>query len=141
MVNYEAQAAIELEQIAEPLEEGRYGFGRDAMKRIDFAPVFTGMINDWKKQVPVPIIAAKFHNAAASLVLDICIDIRKMTGLSQAALSGGVWQNRFLLERTARQLQKAGFDILLHNQVPANDGGLSLGQAMIGVHHFARLKE
>ncbi len=66
----------------------------------------------------------------------MCQRIRHQTGLATVALSGGVWQNRFLLEKSVKQLQSAGFDVLLHRHVPANDGGLALGQAMIAARVY-----
>jgi hydrogenase maturation protein HypF len=67
---------------------------------------------------------------AASLT-EICTRLRISDGLSQVCLSGGTFQNKYLLERSVEALQRAGFEVLLHAQVPANDGGISLGQAMI----------
>jgi hydrogenase maturation protein HypF len=65
------------------------------------------------------------------MVLAVCEQIRERDGLNCVALSGGVWQNMALLQRAADRLSAAGFDLLLHRQVPANDGGLALGQAAI----------
>jgi len=63
--------------------------------------------------------------------VECCQKLRAETGVKTVAFSGGVWQNRYLLERTYRQLREAGFEVLLHRQVPTNDGGLALGQALV----------
>ncbi|MEW5829840.1 MAG: carbamoyltransferase HypF, partial [Chloroflexota bacterium] len=83
---------------------------------------------------------ARFHNGIANLVLEICRRLRVANGLSQplsqVALSGGVWQNITLLRRTLSLLEGDGFEVYLHHQVPANDGGISLGQAVIAAKKF-----
>jgi hydrogenase maturation protein HypF len=76
-------------------------------------------------------IAARFHGSVAQVIRRICKDIHRQTGLRQVVLSGGVWQNMFLLAQTAGLLQADGLSVLVHRQVPANDGGLALGQVLI----------
>jgi hydrogenase maturation protein HypF len=88
-------------------------------------------LKDVENDIPIPIISAKFHNGIAQMVLDVCISLREKSGLNTVALSGGVWQNRFILRRTMGALRAEGFEILIHRQVPANDGGLALGQTAI----------
>ena len=61
----------------------------------------------------------------------VCLALRNQHGLETVVLSGGVWQNMFLLRRAASRLEQDGFEVLVHRQVPANDGGLALGQALI----------
>jgi hydrogenase maturation protein HypF len=135
-IHYEGQAAIELEALVDPDERGVYDFGGSS--EIDPNPVIHSILEDMQKCVSVPRIAAKFHNAVVQLVLDRCIDLRKTFGVEVVALSGGVWQNMILLDRTYRALQNAGFEVLCHRIVPANDGGLSLGQAMVAQRRFER---
>ena len=65
------------------------------------------------------------------MIADVCGELRRETGIGVAALSGGVFQNLFLLERACRLLESQGFRVLVHHQVPANDGGIALGQAAI----------
>ena len=79
----------------------------------------------------MPLISTRFHNGLAEVMLRVCSRTRREHGLEAVALSGGVWQNMLLLERTVKKLRGAGFVVYLHRQVPANDGGLSLGQAVI----------
>jgi hydrogenase maturation protein HypF len=89
------------------------------------------LIRDVQAGVPVPKISARFHNGLSQNVLEICLKIRAETGIDEVALSGGVWQNITLLGRTLSLLKQAGFRVYLHREVPTNDGGLSLGQAVI----------
>jgi hydrogenase maturation protein HypF len=127
---YEGQAAIELEAIADPQENGWYEFGLNG-DQIDPSPMLARLLSDWRSGLPVSILAARFHNSAAQLCVDVCQNLQTKNGLRTVALSGGVWQNRFLLERTVRLLESARFQVLVHKRVPTNDGGLALGQAMI----------
>jgi hydrogenase maturation protein HypF len=81
--------------------------------------------------VPIPVISARFHNGVAALVVGVCRQIREKTGMDEVALSGGVWQNITLLVLTLSLLEIDGFMVYIHLEVPTNDGGLSLGQAVI----------
>ena len=136
MVNYEAQAAIEFEMLADPNETGRYNFdlspsnGHDPIQ-IEIKPLLESLIMDVIEEVPLSIISAKFHNTIAQLVLDTTMTIRNNTNVDQVALSGGVWQNITLLRKTINHLVKNQFTVFIHNRVPANDGGVALGQAVI----------
>jgi hydrogenase maturation protein HypF len=133
--NYEAQAAIELEALVDPQENGWYPFAIE-QDVIDSAPVWQALIADWREARPLPILAARFHNSVAQLMLQVSQQIRQADGVKVAALSGGVWQNRVLLNRTLHLLRADGFQVLIHRQVPANDGGLALGQAVIAAAAF-----
>ncbi|MGB2895700.1 MAG: carbamoyltransferase HypF [Anaerolineales bacterium] len=132
-VSYEAQAAIELEAQVDWGETGVFHF--DLREGIfDPAPVIRSIVNDLKDGVSGQVIAARFHNGVAQAVLEICIGAREKFGLNRVVLSGGVWQNMFLMRRTVDLLRGEDFEILIHRQVPANDGGLALGQAAIAAH-------
>lgn len=136
-VNYEAQAAIELETLAQRGESSCYEFDIDSTQgllRID--SLLESLLADIRSNVPVAIISARFHNGLSTAILKACQLARQQFGVSTVALSGGVWQNMTLIEKTRPALQQAGFDVYLHREVPANDGGLALGQAAIGIHHF-----
>lgn len=129
-VNYEGQAAIEFEALADEAERGSYSFCND-QTQIEVRTAIQSIANDALAGVPIPTISAKFHNGIAEMVAQVCIRLRDETGLNTVALSGGVWQNMFLLHRTLGILRADGFEILIHRQVPTNDGGLALGQAAI----------
>jgi hydrogenase maturation protein HypF len=142
-VNYEAQAAIELEALALPVETGVYPFGYVAAEsgaalQIDPVPLIEAAWQDALAGAPASIISARFHNGVAAMVLEVCTRLRAQTGINALALSGGVWQNLTLLTRTLDLLHPHGFTVLIHSKVPANDGGLALGQAVIAA---ARLLE
>ena len=131
--HYEAQAAIELENVVDEAEKGRYAFD---MHEHDFsaAPVIRAIVEDMRAKVPLPKIAARFHNGLADVVRDLCVSVREETGLSVVALSGGVWQNLTLLSKSLARLEQAGFEVLTHQALPANDGGISFGQAVAAQH-------
>jgi hydrogenase maturation protein HypF len=133
MVNFEAQAAIELEFMVEQVEEEAYPFAIQD-RYLDPTPLFNAIVADLQNGIGLPLIAARFHNSIAELMHRICLQIRSETDINEVALSGGVWQNNTLLINTMSKLRKDRFTIYLHQQVPANDGGISLGQAAIAVH-------
>lgn len=136
-VNYEAQAAVELEAMADPQETGEYCFviqpasGEDVPFQIDPAPVLEQVIDDLHQGCAIPVISARFHNGCARMVAEVCREIRNHTDVSEVVLSGGVWQNALLLSKTVSLLTREGLSVYIPQHVPANDGGLSLGQAVI----------
>jgi hydrogenase maturation protein HypF len=135
-VNYEAQAAIELEASIIEDEEGAYPFlVKDGL--IDAVPVIEAIVSELREGVEVGRIAARFHNGLAMMIGDVCQRVKDQYGITQVALSGGVWQNMALLSRTVQTLRDSGFTVLLHRKVPANDGGLALGQAAIATQLLA----
>lgn len=129
-VNYEAQAAIELEQAVDVDETAAYPFQIE-WPFLDARPLWEALLSDLRQGLSVPRIAARFHNAVIALCLEVAHHVRDVEGIRRVALSGGVWQNQILLHRTIQGLQQAGFEVLTHRQVPTNDGGLALGQAMV----------
>ncbi len=134
-VNYEAQAAIEFEAALDPSESGAYRFELN-QETVETGEVIRAVLADVYNGVSIPVISARFHNGLADLAHQACVEIRRQAGIREVALSGGVWQNMALLERVTGKLQKDGFLVYLHHQVPANDGGISLGQALVGTASF-----
>ncbi|MBS1250714.1 MAG: Carbamoyltransferase HypF [Chloroflexi bacterium] len=132
IIDYEAQAAIELEALVDPNEEESYSFPLQASGTIGLAAAFEAILTDLEQDTPIPVISARFHNGLAKMVLDVSQKVRAEQDINTVALSGGVWQNITLLERTVPLLRAAGFTVLTHQKVPPNDGGLALGQAVIG---------
>ena len=128
-INYEAQAAIELETLVDPEIREAYRF--DVAAEIDAAPVIRAVVADVKAGVPPTVIASRFHQGVAEMIGDVCVHLREETGLNEVALSGGVFQNVTLLGRVLPILRANGFIIYTHHLVPPNDGGLALGQAVI----------
>jgi hydrogenase maturation protein HypF len=129
-VNYEGQAAMELEALADLSESQSYTIELN-QDLIDPQPLIVQIVQDWRNGVAVPLISARFHNSLVKLAIDLCCEIRDKQGISTVALSGGVWQNQYLLERSLAQLRKLGFQTLIHQQLPPNDGCISLGQALV----------
>jgi len=132
-VTYEGQAAIELEQTITPGIDGGYSFhvANSELLEVDFRPMIDAIVREKLAGESNGEIAARFHNTLTASLTEICTRLRTSDGLSQVCLSGGTFQNKYLLKRSVEALQRAGFEVLLHTQVPANDGGISLGQAMI----------
>ncbi len=133
-VNYEGQAAVELEQQADRSHLDAYPVqlvGADPF-RLRGTDLVRAVVEDLAAGVAVSVAAARFHNGVAGAVLAGCLRAREATGDSTVALSGGVWQNVLLLSRAVEALEDAGFRVLVHSRVPCNDGGISLGQAAVG---------
>jgi len=132
-VNYEGQAAIEMEQLVNPLEKGTYDFEIEGQE-INPAPLWEALIHDKYQGLSQPVLATRFHNSIVNLCLDRCLQIRADRQINTVVLSGGVWQNKVLLINTTKKLHNHQFEVLTHRQVPANDGGIALGQAVIAVN-------
>jgi hydrogenase maturation protein HypF len=133
VVTYEGQAAVDLEQVADPAERASYAVPvRDgAVRRIEGSHLVRVIADELAAGVAVPVLAARFHNALADVVVDVCCRLRDEHGLSTVALSGGVFQNSLLITRCLDGLEGAGFTVLTHHRVPPNDGGISRGQAAV----------
>ena len=129
-INYEGQAAIELEGIAEKVANDAYEFRFDG-DEISAEPVVRRAVEDLLDDVPVAQIAARFHLSVAHMIRNVALRLRAERHLNRVALSGGVFQNMWLLERVTRLLRESDFEVFTHSRVPANDGGISLGQAAI----------
>jgi hydrogenase maturation protein HypF len=133
-VSYEGQAAIELEQLADPNEADAYPLDlepRGGTLHLAGAGLLRAVVADQAAGTPTPLVAARFHNGLAAGVAAVCRRLRAERGLYTVALSGGVFQNLLLLRRCTESLEQAGFRVLLHGRVPPNDGGISLGQAAV----------
>ncbi|MEL6270436.1 MAG: carbamoyltransferase HypF [Chloroflexota bacterium] len=129
---YEGQAAIELEAMTAADVDTHY-YAVDA-KAFDLKPLLVNIITDLRDGLPITVIAAKFHNTIVKWVVATSLHLRQQYEINTVALSGGVFQNVYLRRRVQKQLQQHRFTVLTHQQVPPNDGGLALGQAVIG--HF-----
>jgi hydrogenase maturation protein HypF len=141
VITYEGQAAIELEQLADPTETDtlRVMCTRSANGfEISGADLVRAVVEHLLRQVKPSTIAGRFHNSVAEAILHGCLSVREHTGLGTVALSGGVFQNMLLLVRTLDRLVAHGFRVLRHQHVPPNDGGISLGQAVVASRLQAR---
>lgn len=89
------------------------------------------VVEDLRERTGPETVSARFHNGLADATAAGCARLRARTGIGTVALSGGVFQNRLLLDRLVRALRRDGFRVLTHRRVPPNDGGISLGQAAV----------
>ena len=131
-ISYEGQAAIELEALVDPDERESYQFEITKDKTIDPGKMLESILKDYQAGISQSRISARFHNGLAEAILEMTCLLRKEYDLNRVALSGGVWQNMTLLQKSVKHLANADFEILFHHHVPPNDGGISLGQAVIG---------
>jgi len=143
VVNYEAQAAVELEALCDPGETGEYSLPVEPDDQsgthhyqINPAPLIAELVEDVQTATPLATISGRFHNSISRMVNQVCQALRSDFGTNDVVLSGGVWQNMTLLERAYQLLNSEHFNVYVHSQVPANDGGLSLGQALIAIHRL-----
>lgn len=140
-VNYEAQAAIELEMaIGDSNEDEVYPFdlARDSDSWIiGTRPLFEAVLRDIECRTPAALISARFHNGLAAVLAKIAVLLRERTGLDRVCLSGGTFNNFYFVEHLCERLLNDGFQVFTQNKVPSGDGGLSLGQAMIAAHKAA----
>jgi hydrogenase maturation protein HypF len=132
-INYEGQAAVELEQLADPAERAAYpaAIAEGRPLRLAGPDLMRAAAEDLLAGVPPPVIAARLHNGVAALISRACLLLRERSGLGTVALSGGVFQNLFLLDALIHLLEQDNFRVLTHRCVPPNDGGISLGQAAV----------
>jgi hydrogenase maturation protein HypF len=134
-IHYEGQAAIELEMIADRRIKEEYPFPirKDEKPMVtDPSEMIRGIVHDLIDGIPSSKISGKFHQTVARLIVETCEMIRSKEKLNRVVLSGGVFQNIFLLSLVTEGLRSSGFDVSTHHLVPPNDGGISLGQAVIG---------
>ncbi len=134
---FEGQAAMALEHCADPTVHTAYPLDVDWQTTpalLDWRPLVVALLVDLQRGTLPAIMAAKFHNA----LVNAMVAVAQGVGQARVALSGGCFQNRLLTERAAQRLRGAGFQVLLHRQVPPNDGGISLGQVAVAAAHLAR---
>jgi hydrogenase maturation protein HypF len=142
-VNYEGQAAIELEQAMED-DSGTYE-GRVHNERgkwiLDPLPMIEQVIGDVRSGLSPGIVSARFHKGVVSLLTEVTQLASEETGLKRIALSGGVFQNACLFENVVIALKERGFKVYSHVEVPANDACIALGQAYVAAHRLMKGSE
>ncbi len=135
-INYEAQAAIEFQMIADEHATGIYNYDIDTTQTpriIKWQGIVRNIIEDIRSGETTHVISGKFHNTIAHIIADVSERIKKETGLKNIVLSGGVFQNALLLEKAVKYLSQRGMQVFTHSRVPPNDGGLALGQAVVAM--------
>ena len=146
-ISYEGEAAIEIEALAQnhissnSEEKRSYVFTTkvlDKMLHIDSRPMWQSLLDDLQNQVPIGVIAAKFHNGLVKIIVKLAEHLCQEYTVTKVAFTGGVFQNSILLERVKTGLESMGINVIDHSLIPPNDGGLSLGQAIIAAAKFIK---
>jgi len=138
-MNFEGQAAMRFEAIAEPGDHGAYPVEvrapelEGAAMVVDWAPLVAAVLEDVKRNAAAGVIAARAHDGLVRAIAEVAAQV----GVGRVVLSGGCFQNRRLTEGVIEELSEAGHEVLIHRLVPPNDGGVSLGQAAVAA---ARLR-
>jgi hydrogenase maturation protein HypF len=127
---FHAEAPMRLEAAVKTDEKGLYEFHTG--KIISYEPMIKQIVSDILRKTDVGVIAARFHNTIISIIVETVDNISRETGLHTVVLSGGSFQNKFLTENVESILQHKGYKVYSHEKVPANDGGIALGQLMVG---------
>jgi hydrogenase maturation protein HypF len=140
IISYEAQAAIELEAMADKNAVGNYPWQLDH-DHINIKPLLVSIIMDINQGIKKSTISGKFHNTIAQMSLEIALDLQKNENIENFVLSGGVWQNKLLLNKTLDAMKQNGLQPLIHHQTPPNDGCVAFGQAMIAAYRYIHKKE
>jgi hydrogenase maturation protein HypF len=145
-VSFEGQAAAELEMLLDQENSANttYPFrvmeSRDGPWLLPVKPIIRGVVHDILEKIDPGLISRRFHNTLAALFTRVCLEIRDREQISRVVLSGGVFQNLNLLNQLKSQLEELAFTVYPHVQLPTNDGGISLGQAVAGRAIYERLK-
>jgi len=129
-IRYEAQAAIELMQHSESIKGNIFPYELSGANK-NISPMIRQITREIMNGTSVSEIGSRFHSTLVQLFGDVAREARKSSGINRIVLSGGVFQNEILLSGLLLHLSESGFDVYCHKQVPANDGGISLGQAVI----------
>jgi len=141
-VSYEAQAAIELEMaIGSDVNETAYRFEtlqRNGATVINSGRMFAELIEDVLKGRPVAELSGRFHHGMINIFVEIARTLRDRTSLNRVCLTGGTFNNLYLTANLAAALTAANFEVFTQNEVPAGDGGLSLGQALVAAHRIGK---
>jgi hydrogenase maturation protein HypF len=133
-ITFEGEAAIYLENIASSEEICKYDFDIILVNGkyiINTDKIIIGIIADLKEKIPKEIISMAFHNTVIKFTVDMCTKISEECGIKKVALSGGVFQNKILIQGINNRLKNKGFIVYINKEIPCNDGGISLGQIVI----------
>jgi len=131
---FEGEAAMALESLVQNGIDGEYPVvikKENGYTVVDFAAAIRAVLLDVSKGVPVPVMATQFHNTVASVIRQMVNDLRRRTGINDVALSGGTFQNQYLLKRVLEQLNRDGSRACTNTKMPPNDACISLGQAYL----------
>jgi hydrogenase maturation protein HypF len=126
---FHAEAPMRLQDAVQENISESYPFINE--KIIDFSPMIRAIVDDLEKKSALGLIAARFHNTVVGAIVQTAVQLRQQSKLQKVVLSGGSFQNEILLERSIEKLQAKGFEVFWHQLIPANDGGIALGQLAI----------
>lgn len=136
-ISYEAQAAIELESVVDATINDNYNYSlfemEDGTLILGYKSILKGVLEDLKNTQPISVISTKFHNTICKATVECSMNIREKYNFNHVFLSGGVFENLYLLKKIMLGLKKSGFHVFFNKKVPLNDGGLSFGQASVAV--------
>lgn len=138
-VSFEGEAAINLENISNEKINDFYKYNisnEENILIIKLNDFIREIIDDIRLKISNDIISAKFHNTIVEITNDMAKKIRKISNINVVALSGGVFQNKILLEKTVKKLEESGFNVYTNKIIPCNDSGISLGQLVIANEMF-----
>ncbi len=135
---FHAEAPMRLEAVIDKKIKHAYGFTIN--KTVSFSEMFDQIINDINHNIPVSEISAKFHNTVILAIYEVCNEIRTQHNLNKVVLSGGTFQNKYLLENIENLLAKNNFEVYSHKKVPTNDAGIALGQIILAAKSIASVK-
>jgi hydrogenase maturation protein HypF len=127
---FHAEAPMRLEDIIMPDISEAYPF-ENGVHEVVLLGTLSAIVKDVLDRKPVPLIATRFHNTMVHLIAETCSQISARTGIKSVVLSGGSFQNRYLLERTEKLIETMGLKVYSHARIPSNDGGIALGQMVI----------
>ncbi len=126
---FHAEAPMRLESVIDKSVDDSYPFAINGT--MCFEPTFRAILQDMKKQTGIPVIAAKFHNMIVAATIEMASAMKKECDSNKVVLSGGTFQNKYLLGKLEHKLSKQGFEVFTHQRIPTNDGGIALGQLVI----------
>jgi hydrogenase maturation protein HypF len=140
IVSFEGQAAMALEAIASEEVDEAYDFSLEGQEplQVDLRPMVRRIVDDLQRGESVSKVSARFHNTLTAVVGDLCARMGRDTGLKRICLSGGCFQNVRLLRGCLRTLRSNGFEVFFPQQVPCNDAGIALGQAVVACELLRR---
>jgi hydrogenase maturation protein HypF len=129
VASFHAEAPMRLEGAIDKSEKGAYHFAIG--ETIDTTQIIREICNDMSDKTPVSVISARFHNSVINIIFAAAELISKESGIRKIALSGGSFQNSYILAKAEEGLAKMGFEVYTPEEIPANDGGIALGQLAI----------
>ena len=133
VITFEGEAAIEMEMLTSEDTTGIYRFEIEESNPciVNLRQMIMDIVDDSNRRVSKKEIAGRFHNTLVEIIVELSRKAREETSIKKVVLSGGCFQNRLLLKMSLSRLEQEGFDVFTSHIIPLNDGGISLGQAVV----------